>query len=77
LFWLAHCLINVSVYVDDADKMKLRTIGKIHDWNWILGKLNATEYATEIGYLVFGLAISIFIFMILVPKFMTSTKLAS
>jgi len=75
LFWLAHSLINVSVYVDDADKMKLRIIGKIHDWNWILGKLNVTEYATEIGYFVFGMAISIFIFMILAPKLMTRTEM--
>lgn len=70
LFWLAHSLINVSVYIDDADKMKLRIIGKIHDWNWILGKMDITEHASEIGYFVFGLAIVTFLLMVLVPRFM-------
>jgi len=68
-FWLGHSLINVSVYVDDADKMILRIIGKIHDWNWILGKLDITEYATECGFFVFGTAIFTFIIMTFIPMF--------
>lgn len=74
LFWLAHSLINVSVYIDDANKMKLRIIGDIHDWNWILGKLNITGYATELGWFVFGLAIATFIFMIIIPKYMVESE---
>lgn len=75
LFWLGHNFINISVYVDDANKMRLRLIGKVHDWNWILGKLELVEYAEEIGWIVFGFAVLIFILMLFVPKYVRDTNL--
>ncbi|MEJ5306228.1 MAG: hypothetical protein WHV63_09830 [Ignavibacteria bacterium] len=68
-FWLGHNFINISVYVDDANKMKLRIIGGAHDWNWILNKLNIVEYAEEIGYAFVAMAIFSFLFMFFVPYF--------
>ena len=69
-FWLGHNFINISVYVDDANKMKLRIIGGAHDWNWILNKVGMIEYAEEIGYLFVGLAVLSFIVMFFIPYFL-------
>lgn len=69
LFWLGHNFINISVYVDDANKMKLKIIGGIHDWNWLLNKMNLIDYAEEIGYLFVTLSIITFIIMFFVPYF--------
>ena len=69
-FWLGHNFINISVYVDDANKMKLRIIGGAHDWNWILNKIGLIEYAEEIGYMFVGLAVLSFIMMFFIPYFL-------
>ena len=55
LFWFANNLINVSVYMKDAQIMQLPLLieGSIHDWNWIFSKLNLLEYATIIGGIFF------------------------
>ncbi len=70
-FWLGHNFINISVYVDDANKMNLRIIGGAHDWNWILNKIGLIEYAEEIGYTFVGLAVWSFVFMFFVPYFLS------
>lgn len=72
LFWLGHNFINISVYVDDANKMKLKIIGGAHDWNWILNRIDLVEYAAEIGYAFVGLAILSFLFMFFIPYFFRS-----
>ena len=69
-FWLGHNFINISVYVDDANKMKLRIIGGAHDWNWILNKVGMIEYAEEIGYVFVGFAVLSFIAMFFIPYFL-------
>jgi len=69
-FWLGHNFINISVYVDDANKMKLRIIGGAHDWNWILNKIGLIEYAEEIGYVFVGFAVLSFIAMFFIPYFL-------
>lgn len=71
-FWLGHNFINISVYVDDANKMKLKIIGGAHDWNWILNKVGLIEYCEEMGYAFIGLAILSFVFMFFVPYFLSS-----
>lgn len=70
LFWLGHNFINISVYVDDANKMKLRIIGGAHDWNWILNRIGFIEYAEEIALVFVGMAIVSFLFMFFIPYFM-------
>jgi hypothetical protein len=60
--WLAHSLINVSVYVSDAIEMKLPLLGGgIHDWNYMLSKLNLLPLAPFIGSAILFLAIAIMI----------------
>lgn len=70
LFWLGHNFINISVYVDDANKMKLHIIGGAHDWNWILNKLGLIEYSEEIGIFFVVIAIITFLIMFFIPYFL-------
>ena len=47
LFWLAQNIMNVSIYMSDALDMKLQLFGGenvVHDWNYILEKLNLLFY---------------------------------
>lgn len=69
-FWLGHNFINISVYADDANKMKLHLIGGIHDWNWLLGRMNMINYAKEVGYFFVGLSIVSFLVMFFIPYFL-------
>lgn len=72
LFWLGHNFINISVYVEDANKMKLNIIGGAHDWNWILNKINMIEYAEEISLFFVFLALCSFLVMFFVPYFLNN-----
>lgn len=57
LFWAGESLLNVSVYVADAELMRLELLGEgIHDWNYMLGRLGLLEYAGAVGgvFWVFG-----------------------
>lgn len=67
LFWLGHNFINISVYVDDANKMKLNIIGGSHDWNWILNRIDLIEYSEELGLMFVGFSIVSFIIMFIIP----------
>lgn len=73
LLWLGQNLINISVYAADARAHKLHLLGgsKVyHDWTYLLGQLGILEYDQEAGYFFFGAAILIFIFILILPKFM-------
>ncbi|MCX8056710.1 MAG: hypothetical protein N3F03_03755 [Ignavibacteria bacterium] len=74
LFWLGHNFINISVYVDDANKMKLRIIGGVHDWNWILNKIGMIEFAEELGLIFVGLSFLTFLILIFVPYFLVNVS---
>jgi hypothetical protein len=62
IFWVGDNLINISVYIKDANKMMLPLIGQNdgfgHDWNNILSALNILSMANWIGNFVFILGIS-------------------
>ncbi|MBI5727865.1 MAG: hypothetical protein HY965_08430 [Ignavibacteriales bacterium] len=52
LFMLLHNLINISVYAGDAAEQKLKLFGPPgakHDWNFLLTRFNALEYAGDIA----------------------------
>ncbi len=73
LFWLGHNLINISVYVADARARQLPLLGGSaveHDWWVMLGMLNLLEYDQLIGNMFFGMAILVFIVLLILPKFM-------
>lgn len=67
IFWLGQTLINISVYAADADKMKLKLIGGRHDWLYLLNKLGILKSADTVGYVIFTLAIIVFIVSIILP----------
>lgn len=68
--WLGQNLVNISVYAADARAQSLPLLGgnKVyHDWNYMLGALNLLEFDAEVGYLIFGSAILIFVITALLP----------
>jgi hypothetical protein len=70
LFWLGQNLINVSRYVKDAQTMDLPLVSvgggdSIHDWNYILLKLNLLRHGHAIGNAVLGSGLLIMLFSVL------------
>jgi len=52
LFWIADNIINVSVYMKDAQLMQLPLLGgesSIHDWNWLFSHMGLLQYSNFIG----------------------------
>lgn len=77
LIWLGQNLINISIYASDARVQKLPLLGgkKVyHDWTYLLRETDLLNYDQEIGLFFFSLAISAFIFSILLPLFITNQK---
>lgn len=70
LLWLGQNLINISVYAADAQARSLPLLGgnKVyHDWNYLLSEIGLLQYDAEVGYLIFGIAIIIFIITLIMP----------
>ena len=52
LFWLGSSLMNVYVYAADAVAMQLPLLGGhavIHDWNYMLGRLDVLDHTSFIA----------------------------
>jgi hypothetical protein len=70
LLWLGQNFINISVYAADARAQQLPLLGgnKVyHDWHYLLGTLGLLDFDTGVGYIFFGIAVLIFITVILMP----------
>ena len=70
LLWLGHNFVNISVYAADARAQMLPLLGgnKVyHDWHYLLGEINLLEYDYEIGYIIFGIGILVFLTAVLLP----------
>jgi hypothetical protein len=70
LLWLGQNLINISVYAADAQAQKLPLLGGnsvYHDWHYMLGEMGLLEYSAGVGYFFVGLAILVFILMLIMP----------
>ena len=68
--WLGQNFINISVYAADARAQRLPLLGghKVyHDWHYILGEVGLLNADQEVGYIIFGIAILIFIVAVLMP----------
>ena len=60
LFWVAQSLFNVSVYARDARARRLPLVGgedTMHDWNYILGRLNLLNWDQAVGNLIYVLGL--------------------
>jgi hypothetical protein len=52
LFWVGESILNVSVYAGDAVALQLPLLGgqdSVHDWNYLLGKLNLLSATAKIA----------------------------
>jgi hypothetical protein len=68
LFWLAHNLINISVYAADAETRVLPLLGHgKHDWYYLLSKLGILSYAEIVGLIFFLLSIIVFLLCLMTP----------
>jgi len=70
LLWLGQNLINISVYSADAQAQKLQLLGGnnvYHDWHYLLGEIGLLDYSSEVGYFFVGLAILVFIILLIMP----------
>jgi hypothetical protein len=55
--WLGESLMNVGVYLGDAQAQALPLVGgHIHDWNWLLGRAGLLAQAESLGRLLHVLA---------------------
>lgn len=73
LLWLGQNLINISVYAADARAHRLHLLGGSsvnHDWTYLLGVTGLLEFDSEVGYVIFGLAVAVFILSLILPQFM-------
>jgi hypothetical protein len=62
LFWIGQNFINVSRYVKDAQAMELPLVSvgggdSIHDWNYMLLKVNLLRHDHAIGNVVLGMGL--------------------
>lgn len=70
LLWLGQNFINISVYAADARAQQLPLLGgnKVyHDWHYLLSALGILDFDTGVGYIFFGIAVLIFVTVILMP----------
>jgi len=70
LLWLGQNFINISVYAADARAQKLPLLGgnKVyHDWHYLLKTSGLLDFDTGIGYIFFGVAVLIFLAVVLMP----------
>ncbi len=73
MLWLGQNFINISVYAADARAQALPLLGGnsvYHDWHYLLGKINMLEFDQEIGYVIYGIGILIFLLAVLLPLIM-------
>jgi hypothetical protein len=74
LFWLGQNFINISRYVKDAQAMNLPLVSlgggdSIHDWNYILLKLNLLRHDQATGNILLGLGLLIMLLSALLGFF--------
>ena len=70
LLWLGQNFINISVYAADARAQRLPLLGgnKVyHDWHYLLNEIGLLNSDQVVGYIIFGIAILIFLVAVLMP----------
>jgi hypothetical protein len=73
LLWLGQNFINISVYAADARAQALPLLGGnsvYHDWHYLLGEINLLEYDHEIGIIIYGIGLIMFLIAVLLPLIM-------
>ena len=71
LFWLGQNFINISRYVKDAQVMDMPLVSvggggdTIHDWNYILTKINLLRHDQVIGNAILGLGLLVMLLSVI------------
>jgi hypothetical protein len=63
LYWFAHNLFNISVYIGDARARRLPLIfgdESIHDWHYLLSRTGLLEFDRVLGGLVYGAGVLLY-----------------
>lgn len=63
-FWIGQNIINVSVYISDANVMQLPLIGGEHDWNNILKMTGLLDHTDTIASSVYSFGVIVIVFAI-------------
>ena len=67
MLWPSQSIINLSDYVGDAITMKIPLLGgRIHDWNFLLGRFNILSSAPILGKSFYILGIIVILAAILI-----------
>jgi hypothetical protein len=70
LLWIGQNFVNISVYAADARAQALPLLGGnsvYHDWHYLLSEIHLLEYDQEIGLMVYGIGMVIFLLAIILP----------
>ena len=73
LLWLGQNFVNISVYAADARAQMLPLLGGnsvYHDWHYLLGEINMLEYDQEIGFIIYGIGLLVFLTAVILPLIM-------
>jgi len=60
MMWVAGSLFDIQIYIKDAIKMELPLLGDgstIHDWNYILSRMNMLNDTNTIATYVYMIAL--------------------
>ena len=76
LFWIAVNLFDVSIYIKDARSMELPLLiqGTIHDWNYMLGRLNLLNFDQIIGNIVLVIGIIYFLLSLILGLYYSKNR---
>lgn len=77
IFWIGASILNVSVYMADAEVMQLPLLGgdgTIHDWNYLLGHIGLLSFTSGIAFVVRSLGILV-IFAAIISGLLYARKL--
>ncbi len=79
VFWIGQNMFNISVYIKDASVMELPLVNigggeGIHDWNYILLKLNVLAYDQRIGQVVYALGVLLIVVSVIAGLFFSFEK---
>lgn len=60
MMWFAGSLFDIQIYIKDAIKMELPLLGgdsSIHDWNYILSRMNILNSTDSIASFVYFISL--------------------
>ncbi len=70
IFWLGQNMLNISVYVADAQVRRLPLLGNgKHDWHYLLTQLNILDLTAEVAAIFYFLGMVLLFMSVCIPLF--------